>query len=181
MRIDLLEKFEELVGASQRDIVNFHYRLVGNRTEAEDLAQETFIRAYKKFESLKEIAKARGWIYQIARNVTIDFFRRHGGREIPLDTEILEYYTQKTAVDHEKELFHLELSREMAKCIDKLAKDEQLIVKLLYFEGFSYKEIANLLQINQNTLKSRLHRARQALLAIVQTNQRLAGASASVI
>jgi RNA polymerase sigma-70 factor (ECF subfamily) len=177
MRIELLAQFEDLVGTSQRDIVNFHYRLVGNRAEAEDLAQETFIRAYKKFETLKEAEKARSWLYQIARNVTIDFFRKNGGREIPLDTDILDYYTQKTAVNHEVQLAHMELSREMAKCIDKLSKDEQLIVKLLYFEGFSYKQIADMLQINQNTLKSRLHRARQSLMVIIQNNQRLAGAS----
>lgn len=175
MRIELLEKFEELVAANQRDIINFHHRMVGNRAEAEDLAQETFIRAYKKFDTLKDPAKGRSWLYQIARNSTIDFFRKNSKREIPLDMEILDYYTQRTAVDHEAELTQMELSKEMAKCINRLSSDDQMVVKLLYFEGYSYKQIADLLNINQNTLKSRLHRARHALLEVVQGNKRLAG------
>ncbi|MEK7583178.1 MAG: RNA polymerase sigma factor [Patescibacteria group bacterium] len=173
MRLKLLEQFEDIVQKHQRDILNFHYRLVGNRFEAEDLAQETFLKAYNKLESLKEQDKAKSWLYSIARNVTIDFFRRNKNRSIPLDNVILENYARATAVDYRADVMQSEVSQELQKCLAALSEDDRMIVKLLYYEGFSYKEICDLLNINQNTLKSRLHRARKVLLTAIQANDLL--------
>lgn len=173
MRLKLLGQFEEMVGQYQKDIVNFHYRLTGNRFEAEDLAQETFIKAYKNLESLKEHDKARSWLYSIARNVTIDFFRKNKNHSIPLDNAILEYYARATAVDYRDEVAAREIGVEIQKTLGLLHPDDRMIIKLLYYEGFSYKEICTLLNINQNTLKSRLHRARKVLLAAIQANNLL--------
>ena len=173
MRVQLLTQFEGLVQRYQKEIVSFHYRLVGNKFEAEDLAQDTFIKAYKNFETIKDQAKAKSWLYRVARNVAVDFFRRNQHREIALDASALEYYTQATAVDHEVQLVNSEVSKELAKCIEQLNADDKTIVKLLYYEGFSYKEICDMLRINQNTLKSRLHRARKSLLQIIEGNKLL--------
>ena len=173
MRLELLQQFEDLVEKYQRDIVNFHYRLVGNRSEAEDLAQETFLKVYLKLESLKEQEKAKGWMYSIARNTAIDFFRKNKNHSIPLDNLILENYVRATAVDYREDVLKSEVSQELQKCMQKLPQEDQMIVKLLYYEGFSYKEIGTLLQINQNTLKSRLHRARKVLLAAISANDLL--------
>src|SRR3989344_1616637 len=173
MRLQLLQQFEKVVEQYQRDILNFHYRLCGNRFEAEDLAQETFIKAYKKLESLKEQEKMKSWLFSIARNVTIDFFRRNKEKSIPLDNVLLENYARATAVDYLGDVMHAEVSQELQKCMALLSEEDRMIVKLLYYEGFSYKEICDLLQINQNTLKSRLHRARKVLLAAVQANDLL--------
>lgn len=173
MRLKLLEQFEGVVQQYQRDILNFHYRLVGNRFEAEDLTQETFLKAYRKLDSLKERDKLRGWLYSIARNVTIDFFRRNKERSIPLDNVILENYARATAVDYREDVMQNEISQELEKCLATLSEEDRMIVKLLYYEGFSYKEICSMLNINQNTLKSRLHRARKVLLAAVHANDLL--------
>src|SRR3989338_11330794 len=104
MRLELLEQFEDVVKKHQRDILNFHYRLVGNRFEAEDLAQETFLKAYNKLDSLKEQEKVKSWLYSIARNVTIDFFRKNKNRAIPLEDSMLEHFAQATAVDYRNEV-----------------------------------------------------------------------------
>lgn len=173
MRLELLAQFEKLVTEYQRDIVNFHYRLVSNRFEAEDLAQETFIKAYRRLDSLKEPEKAKSWLYAIARNVTIDYYRRSKEKSVPLDNIVLENYARATAVDYREDILHRELSVELQKTIATLNEQDRTIVKLLYYEGFSYKEICNLLNINQNTLKSRLHRARKVLLAALQANELL--------
>lgn len=173
MQKELLTQFEAVVEKYQKDILNFHYRLVGNRFEAEDLAQETFIKAYKSFESVKDQEKIKSWLYRVARNTTIDFFRKNKNHSIPLDTVILENYARLTAVDHRQEVMAQEVSQELKKSLRQLASEDQVIVKLLYYEGFSYKEICNLLNINQNTLKSRLHRARKVLLATIQSNELL--------
>ena len=173
MRIELLEQFEDIVQRYQRDIVNFHYRLVGNRFEAEDLAQETFIKMFNNIDSLKDQDKLKSWLYSIARNVAIDFFRKNKNASITLDSVILENYARATAVDYRTDVASKEVSSELKRTIEKLGKQDQTIIRLLYYEGFSYKEICALLNINKNTLKSRLHRARKVLLAAIQANDLL--------
>lgn len=155
----------------QREIVNFHFRFVGNRFDAEDLAQETFIKAYKKLDALKNPGKAKSWLYAIARNTVIDFFRKNKNREINLGNAFLENIAQTTVVDYQNYTAEREVSKELERFINKLVKEDRAIIKLLYYEGFSYKEIVKLLNINENTLKSRLHRARKVLLEMIRTSK----------
>ncbi len=173
MQADRVKQFEGIVNQYQRDLVNFHYRFVGNRYEAEDLAQETFIKAYKKLDTLKEPGKLKSWLYSIARNTVIDFFRKNKNKPFALDSEIMENIPETTAVDYQERVANLEVSKELESCIDRLVKEDRAIIKLLYYEGFSYKEIADLLHVNQNTLKSRLHRARKVLLESIRANSTL--------
>ena len=170
MQPEQIIKFEEIVNQYQRDLVNFHYRFVGNRPEAEDLAQDTFIKAYKKFDTLKEPDKFKSWLFQIARNTVIDFFRRNKNKPFALDSEIMENIPETAGIDYQSRFAHMEVSKELERCIDQLMKEDRAIIKLLYYEGFSYKEIGELLQVNQNTLKSRLHRARKVLLEAIQAS-----------
>jgi len=173
MRIQQLNNFEDLVKKHQKEIVNFHYRLVGNCFEAEDLAQETFIKAYKKLDSVKDQKKIKSWLFSIARNITIDFFRRKKEKTVALDNTILENYSRENAVDYQAQVINNEISKELQACIQKLQPEDRMIIKLLYYEGFSYKEIADLMNMNHNTLKSRLHRARKMLLEIIEANHLL--------
>lgn len=165
------EKTEGIVTRYQREIINFHFRFVGNRFDAEDLAQETFIKAYKKLDTLKNPEKTKSWLYSIARNTVIDFFRKNKNREISLDNTFLENIVQTTAVDYQNYVADREVSKELERFIDKLVKEDRAIIKLLYYEGFSYKEIVKLLNINENTLKSRLYRARKILLEMIRTSK----------
>lgn len=168
-----LRKFEEIVNEHQKGIINFHYRFVGDRFEAENLAQDTFIKVYLKFRTLKEPKKLKSWIYSIARNVVIDFFRKNKNREIAFGNEIIEGFLETAGADFHSPVDNDEISHELEKCIDQLSAQDKMIIKLLYYEGFSYKEISQLLKINQNTLKSRLHRARIGLQEAIKTNDLL--------
>lgn len=169
-----LQQFEDLVTRYQRDMVNFHFRFVGDRFEAEDLAQDTFLKAYKKFSTLKEPGKVRSWLMAIARNVVIDHYRKNKEKTIVFDETLHTSYPEAVTVDHTDQIGRAELSRQLAQCIDQLVKEDRAIVRLLYYEGFSYQEIGKLLGINQNTLKSRLHRARKALLGVIKSDKALA-------
>src|SRR3989344_761449 len=155
--------FEEIVYTYQRDIINFHYRFTGNRYEAEDLAQETFIKAYKKLDTLKDPTKLKSWLFHIARNSAVDFFRKHKNRAIPVDHEILANLAIAESPDYEKLIEQNGLSRELKECVNLLGEDEKILINLLYYHDFSYKQIGKMLGINQNTLKSRLRRARMSL------------------
>lgn len=166
----VLQKFEAIVSQYQKSIINFHYRFVGDKYEAENLAQDTFVKAYLKFDTLKEEQKLKSWLFSIARHVVIDFFRKNKHREIAFGNGMVEAMAETAAVDFQAQLDNDEISQELARCIDQLSAQDKVIIKLLYFEGFSYKEISRLLKINPNTLKSRLHRARTMLLETVQAN-----------
>ncbi len=165
-----MRQFEELVNKHQRELVNFHYRFVGNRSDAEDLAQETFIRAYLKFGTLKEPAKFKGWLMSIARNLVVDFFRKNKGRYVSLDDPAMEHVPQVTDLGFQDRAIDAQVARDLGRCIDQLVREDRSIIKLLYYEGFSYQEIGELLHMNQNTLKSRLHRARKALLTAIRNS-----------
>jgi len=168
-----LKKFEKIVNEYQKPIINFHYRFTGDRFEAENLAQETFIKAYLKYGSLKEEKKFKSWLFSIARNAVIDFFRKNKNREIAFSREMVENYLETSLADFHSQVETDEISKELEKCIDKLSSQDKTLIKLLYFEGFSYKEISKILKINQNTLKSRLHRARTVLLETIRANDLL--------
>jgi len=169
-----LKKIEDLVSEPQGAIIGFHYRFVGNRFDAEDLAQETFIKAYKKINTLKEPEKARSWLFSIARNTVIDFFRKNKKREIGLDNAAFDNLAQTTPADLQDQAAQKEISKEIDRFVERLVKEDRAIIQLLYYEGFSYKEIAELLHMNENTLKSRLHRARTVLLEMIRASKPLA-------
>jgi RNA polymerase sigma-70 factor (ECF subfamily) len=171
MRSPELEKIEKLVNDYQKEIINFHFRFVGNRFDAEDLAQETFIKAYKKLNTLKSPEKTKSWLYSIARNTVVDFFRKNKNREINRDGAFLENIAQTTTADFQDHAAEREVSKELERFIDKLVKEDRAIIRLLYYEGFTYKEIVKLLNINENTLKSRLYRARKILLEMIRTSK----------
>jgi RNA polymerase sigma-70 factor (ECF subfamily) len=171
MRSPDLEKIEKLINDYQKEIINFHFRLVGNRFDAEDLAQETFIKAYKKLDTLKNPEKTKSWLYSIARNTVMDFFRKNKNREVGESNALLENIAQATATDLQDYAAEREISKELERFIDKLVKEDRAIIRLLYYEGFTYKEIVKLLNINENTLKSRLHRARKVLLEMIRTSK----------
>lgn len=171
-QISLAENFEELVLKHQREIINFHYRFVRNRAEAEDLAQETFIKAYFSLPSLREPEKFRSWLYQIARNKVIDFYRRNKKRmgDLRMDEAVLAVVGEKNRAEMQQDIIDREVQQGLEKCIGMLTTEEQKLVKLLYYEGFGYDEMAEMLQINGNTLKSKLFRARKILAELITTS-----------
>lgn len=181
-KIDLRDDFENLVLKHQREIINFHYRFVRNRAEAEDLAQETFIKAYFRLPSLKEPEKFRSWLYQIARNLVIDFYRRNKKRmgDLRMDDAILAVVGEKNRAEMQADILDREVQQGLEKCIGMLTTEEQKLVKLLYYEGFSYDEMAEMLQINGNTLKSKLFRARKVLAELITSSGLLSENSCDV-
>ena len=169
-----LIQFEEFVRNHQREIINFHYRFTGSRNDAEDLAQETFLKAYLKFDTLKDGAKRKSWLMAIARNIVIDFYRKNKDKPLVVDWALAEQTAElASSHNHQPQVRDAYVSQELERCLNELGREDRAIVRLLYYEGFSYKEIAELLHMNQNTLKSRLHRARQALFRAISANELL--------
>jgi RNA polymerase sigma-70 factor, ECF subfamily len=161
--------FEDVVMFYQDKIYQHCLRMVGNQHEAEDIAQEAFIRAYINIHSYDERRKFSTWLYRIATNLTIDRLRKRKP-DYYLDAEVkgtdgLDMYSQLAADEKlpEDELEGLELQTYIQKQIAELPSKYRSIIMLRYLEDFSLQEISEILDIPIGTVKTRIHRGREAL------------------
>ncbi|WHX25391.1 RNA polymerase sigma factor SigW [Virgibacillus halodenitrificans] len=161
--------FEDVVNYFQHKIYQHCLRMLGNAHEAEDIAQEAFIRAYINIESFDEQRKFSTWLYRIATNLTIDRIRKRKP-DFYLDSKIkgtdgLDMYSQLP--DQGKlpgeEVESLELKRYIHHEISELPPKYRSVITLRYLEEFSLQEISEILDIPLGTVKTRIHRAREAL------------------
>lgn len=139
--------------------------LVRNAAEAEEIAQETFLRAHRKLHSLEDPDKLSPWLYRIATNLSYDSLRR-SGRRPPTDS-LSDEQPDVEPVEPGPRLDRLIEQREMSSCvreyIEKLPDSYRAVILLHDLEGLSNPEIAELLGISLATAKIRLHRARKKL------------------
>lgn len=155
--------FGRLVQAYQVPVYNLAYRMLGNPTEAEDAAQETFLKAYSRLSTYQPEMKFSNWILSIASHHCIDRLRRRRFTWVSVeDNPVVEGLASD---DHRPEDAALlsEQSREIQALLDHLEPDYRTPLVLRYWHDLSYKEIAGILHITESALKSRLHRARLQL------------------
>lgn len=146
-------------------------RLTGNRADAEDLVQETYLRAYRGYESFREGTNLRAWLFRILTNAHINRYRSRQRRPDETDFDDLEdFYLYRRLHNPgtigrsaEDELMELFSEAEVTAAVEALPETYRMAVLLADVEGFSYKEIAEILDIPIGTVMSRLHRGRKAL------------------
>lgn len=161
--------FEDLVMVYQNKIYQHCYRMLGNAHEAEDIAQEAFIRAYVNIHSFDNKRKFSSWLYRIATNLSIDRLRKRKP-DYFLDAEVkgtdgLDMYSQLESEESSivEEVESNELQRYIHNEISQLPPKYRSIIILRYLEEFSLKEISEILEIPIGTVKTRIHRGREAL------------------
>lgn len=161
--------FGEIVEIYKEKVFQLCYRMLGNRHEAEDMAQEAFVRAYVNIHTFNIKLKFSTWLYRIATNLCIDRIRKkkpdyHLDAEVA-GTEGLTMYSQIAAdtVMPEEELESLELQDTVQKEILKLPEKYRTVIVLKYIEELSLKEISEILDLPIGTIKTRIHRGREAL------------------
>jgi RNA polymerase sigma-70 factor (ECF subfamily) len=163
------QAFAALIEIYQHKVYRICFRMVGNRHEAEDLAQEAFLRAYLNIDSFDNDKKFSSWLYRIATNLTIDRLRKKKP-DYYLDAEIagaegMTMYAQ-LAVDQElpeDQVVGLELQEAIQKEMMQLPPKYRSVIVLKYMEDLSLKEISEILNIPVATVKTRVHRGREAL------------------
>ena len=166
--------FSELVERHLKTVYSFVARFVGDTHEAEDIVQETFLKAWKSAKQYRqESSKFKTWILRIARNSAIDFLRKR--KHIPFsqfETDDGQNVLAETVPDlHElpDELFSKQENIEMVQAaIAKLPPDAREILLLHYTNGLTFLEIGEMLGQPHNTVKSRHHRAVQNLRKLLQ-------------
>lgn len=159
------EAFGQLIDRHASSIVNLAYRMVGNRAEAEDLAQETFFSAFKSLATFRADAKFSTWLYRIATNKCKDWLRvkRPGGQlhdvdvDEALDTHVAEDRTP------ERLLSQQQVALELEQAIQRLPPLYREAFVLKHVEGLSYEEMQAILGVNGDTLKMRVYKGRLQL------------------
>lgn len=170
--------FEELVRKYQDPVYSIAFRLVYDREEAKDLAQETFVRALEGIETFNARMPFRAWLYRIGTNAAIDHLRRRGRwRDVPVDTApgaggcsrqngtggvVVELPAPEAEIPE-----NVSMSRETSGIVREalrgLPDNYRLVVVLHHMEGMSYAEIGKVLGVPRNTAKTWGHRARALL------------------
>jgi RNA polymerase sigma-70 factor (ECF subfamily) len=161
--------FEQLVDLYKEKIYYLAYRMLGNRHEAEDIIQETFLRVYMNFDRFDQTQKFSTWIYRIATNLSIDRLRKRKA-SYSLDAEInqgdgLDGYDRLVSEEDtpEKQLMITETQIQIRNAIDKLPEKYKSVVVLRYLHDLSLQEISDVLGMPVTTIKTRIHRGREFL------------------
>ena len=159
-----LRAFEELVIAYQHRVFGVALRMLGNRAEAEEIAQETFLRAHRALPEFRGEARLGTWLYAIASRLCLNRLATPERRLARADDAALA-----EAPGHEPDaataLERSELEAAVRDAIAALPDERRIVVVLRDLEGLSYEEIAQVLELEPGTVRSRLHRARMDLKA----------------
>lgn len=161
--------YGELVEIYKDKVFQLCFRMLGNRHEAEDMAQEAFVKAYVNIHTFNTKLKFSTWLYRIATNLCIDRIRKKKP-DYYLDAEVagtdgLNMYSQiaSDTEDPSDEVESLELHDTIQKEIMKLPEKYRSVIVLKYIEELSLKEIGEILDMPIGTIKTRIHRGREAL------------------
>ena len=169
------EAFNLLVKTLQDRIYNLALRIVRNVEEAEEILQETFLSVFDKIDSFQGKSKLSTWIYAIASNAALSKIRKKSNDTVTFDDETslnLETFLLKNArenfqLNKEDTLVMTELREKLETAIDSLPEGYKELFLLKEVEKFQIKEIAQILHLNPGVVKTRLHRARLQLRAIL--------------
>ena len=152
-------------------LYNFALRLTTDPTDAEDLVQDTIVKAFRFFNSYEKGTNAKAWLFRILKNSYINNYRKKSKQPYQVDyDEVSTYYEtvrseQSDTTDMEDIMYRELLDDQVTRALEKLPEDFRTVVLLCDVEGFTYEEIANMLDVPIGTIRSRLHRGRNLLRA----------------
>jgi len=165
--------FRELLLRYERPVFSLVYRMVRDRTLAEDLAQEAFVRAFNAISSYKPSYKFSNWILKIANNHTIDYLRKRKLDTVSIDgsphaSSGEEAARTSLSIASEDETPHeyvenRELGGQIEQAIGSLREEYRTAIILRHVEGYAYDEIAEIMEVPLGTVKTYIHRARGEL------------------
>ena len=163
-----IDAFEEIYRMASNYVYNIAFRITDNKEEAEEVAQDVFLKIYKNLKYFQFRSTIKTWIYRITVNTAINASKKRSRelhRRTDYDEDILYKPTSETLKEHlDKEENEILVKR----MLGLLNPEQRTCVVLRDIEGLSYQEIADALRINKNTVRSRLKRAREKLLRAAQ-------------
>ena len=148
---------------------NYAYRMTGNQLDADDLVQETYLRAFRFFHKFEKGTNCKAWLFRIMKNLFINKYRKNQKEPGKVDYNEVENFFDSIksdrveSTDLQQKLFSNLLDDDMVNALNSLPDDFKTVVILCDLEGLSYEEIAEFVQCPIGTVRSRLHRGRKLL------------------
>lgn len=152
-------------------LYNYALRMTGDEDDADDLVQETFLKAFRFFDKFEKGTNCKAWLFRIMKNSFINDYRKSTKEPNKVDYEDVQNFYENIKSDeveakhYEQDAFSDLLDDEISNAITELPEDFRTVIILSDIEGFSYEEIADFVDIPVGTVRSRLHRARKMLYA----------------
>ncbi len=161
--------FEEEFMPQIEALYNFAYHLTYNEADANDLVQETYLKAYRFIKKYDQGTNAKAWLFKILKNAFINDYRKKSKRPTQVDyEEIVTYHgdddsNYSSYMDLREELYQGMIGDEVTNAINALPVDFRVVILLCDIENFKYEEISKIINVPIGTVRSRLHRARNLL------------------
>lgn len=168
-RRDKIEMFETEFYPHMDALYNFGYKLTFDEDDANDLVQDTYLKAFRFIESYQKGTNAKAWLFRIMKNSFINDYRKKTREPNKVDyQEVEEFYNNdiggmSRTVDLRVEMFKNLIGDEVSQALNSIPVDFRLIILLCDIEQFTYEEISKIVDIPIGTVRSRLHRARNML------------------
>jgi RNA polymerase sigma-70 factor (ECF subfamily) len=172
---DRQAEFTKFMRTYQNMVFSTAARLSGNDTQAEDIAQEVFLRAHRKFDELRDNPRAAGWLKTVATNLTFTYLTRYRKRWVffsqlqPADESeddpVLDFASDESVVE---EVRDDERHDYVEAALKELPEHQRVPLVLFHFEEMPYEDIAQRLRVSLPKVKTDIHRARQALAKILE-------------
>ena len=160
--------FAVLVDRYKDMIYTLAIKMIKKREEAEEVAQDTFIKIYNSLHKFKGDSKFSTWIYKIAYNTCLDRLKKNKKEDLNISIDEFSPHLIKTMDNALSALEDKERKQTIQKCLQLLPSDENFLLTLFYFEDQSLEEIGKVMNINANNVKVKLFRSRQKLAVILK-------------
>ena len=169
-QLDKRKQFETEAMPHMDALFRTALRMTKNQSDAEDLVQETMVKSYRFWDKFEPGSNCRAWLFKIMTNIFINEYRSKSRTPVSVNMDDIDdnfLYGQLAAMTPEKnpeeQLFAKIFDDDVKKAIEELPDDFRLVVVLSFLEDFSYQEIADIVDLQLGTVKSRLHRGRKLL------------------
>ena len=162
--------FASLVDNYKDMVFSLAYKMTKSREEAEEISQDTFIKAYKKLSDFKGDSKFSTWLYRIGYHTSLDAIKKNKNNRNTFGiTEVSKNQIQSVETTLQG-IERKERAKIIEDCLSKLPIEERTLIWMFYYDELSLKEITEVTNLSESNLKVKLHRARKKLLTIVKEN-----------
>jgi RNA polymerase sigma-70 factor (ECF subfamily) len=165
----LYKDFEREAIPHMDALYNFAFKMTVDSDDANDLVQETYMRAFRFFDKFEKGINCKAWLFRIMKNTFINVYKKESKSPEKVDYEEIENFYENIKVSNtddahlEKDIYDNLLDDELTEAISNLLEDFRTVIILCDIEGFTYEEIADFVDAPVETVRSRLHRARKML------------------
>ena len=161
-----MESFELIYRHYSRFVYNVAYRVVCNQEDAEEITQDVFVIIHKKLGSFRFASALKTWVYRVTMNTAINYAKK-AGRERGRAVEFNEEITMTESSTKQEVVIEEDSNKQVIESLlNSLSADQRACLVLRSIEGLSYQQIADALNININTVRTRIKRGREALMAL---------------